>query len=163
MGVVRETTSLELLHYYESLVREKRKGYSNTNRHSKAFQNKKKIFKKLIDLLDDQDIPPKEFVLAQFKGKGYRPYPTQLLSDKAFQRYRAWKFAYDIACLHRIQEGYLKQLEGMGYSTEEALALDIFYYYFRVRKLKEVPKVWTMYAFREIEMIPGLKEFIDRR
>lgn len=163
MGIVRQTTSLELLHYYESLVREKRKGYSNTNRFSEAFQNKKRIFKKLIDSLEDQGIPPKEFVLAQFKGKGYRPYPTQLLSDKAFQRWRAWKFAYDIVSLHRIQEEYLRRLKVMGYSIEEALALDIFYYYFRMLKLKDVPKVWAMYAFREVEMIPGLKEFLEKR
>ncbi len=163
MGVVRETTSLELLHYYESLVREKRKGYSNTNRNSKAFQNKKKIFKRLIDRLDDQDISPKEFVLAQFKGKGYRPYPTQLLSDKAFQRWHVWKSTFDIITLHRTQEEYLKRLKGMGYSTEEALALDIFYYYFRMLKLKDVPKVWKMFAAREIEALPGLKKFLERR
>ncbi len=163
MSTIRKTTSLELIHFYEGLVQEKKKEFATAGRFGKAFQRKKKTFKKLIDELNDRDIPPKEFILAQFETKGYRPYPSQLLTDKAFQRWKSWRITYAAKELHEVQETYLKNLKNIGYSIEEALTLDIFLYYFRRLYLKEVPKVWNMHADREIERIPGLKEFLKRK
>lgn len=163
MAITRSITSLELIHYYESLVKEKRNEYATTNRFSKAFKQKKKIFKRLIDLLDDQNIPPKEFILIQFKMKGYRPYPAQLLSKEAFQRWKSWNNTRDIKGLHEIQEGYLKKLKSIGYTVEEALTLDIFFYYFRRIHLKEVSRACNMFADREVERMPGLKEFLEEK
>ncbi len=156
-------TSLELIHFYESLVREKRNEFAVAGRFSKAFQQKKKIFKKLIAILNNKKIPPKEFILIQFKLKGHRPYPTQLLSEKAFERWEDWKKQHDVKQMHRTQERYLQDLCRIGYTIEEALSLDVFYYYFRRLYLKDIPEAWHMYADREIERLSGLKEFLERR
>ncbi len=163
MSIVRRITSLELIHFYEGLVREKKKEFASAGRFGKAFQKKKEIFKKLIDTLGDRDIPPKEFILAQFETKGYRPYPSQLLTEKAFQRWEEWRRTYIAREIHRVQENYLERLKSIGYSVEEALALDMFYYYFRRLHLKRVPKAWHMYADVEIERTPGLKTFLKRK
>ncbi len=156
-------TSLELIHFYESLVREKRNEFAVAGRLGKAFQQKKKIFKKLIGILDNKKIPPKEFILIQFKLKGHRPYPAQLLSEKAFDRWEDWKKQCDVEQIHRTQEKYLKDLTRIGYTVEEALSLDVFYYYFRRLHLKDIPEEWHMYADREIERLSGLKEFLERK
>lgn len=163
MSIVRRITSLELIHFYEGLIREKKKEFASAGRFGKTFQKKKVLFKKLIDTLNDKDIPPKEFILAQFETKGYRPYPSQLLTDKAFQRWREWRSTYIAKELHRVQEAYLERLKSIGYTVEEALALDMFYYYFRRLYLKKVPRAWDMYADVEIERTPGLKTFLERK
>ncbi len=162
MPIIRRVTSLELIFFYEGLVREKKKEFASAGRFGKAFQKKKEIFKKLIDILSDKDIPPKEFILAQFETKGYRPYPSQLLTKKAFQRWREWRDTYIAKELHRVQESYLERLKAIGYSEEEALTLDMFCYYFRRLKLKKVSKAWDMYADREIEITPGLKRLLEK-
>jgi hypothetical protein len=147
---------------YENLVRIKTKQYVQSTRFTKNFQRNKAIFKKLIDLLDNKEIPPREFIYAQMNLKGHRLYPNQLLSQKSMERWDIWKHSRDIGESYQMQKEYFDGYKELGYTTEEALAFDVFDYYFRALYLKKIPRLWKLYVSQELETKTGLKEFLER-
>ena len=111
----------------------------------------------LNEKLKKKDISPDDFIRIQFSAKGYKPYPNQLLSKVAMQRYLDHISCITSEEINRTQESYLRELCEDGYTLEEALQFDIFYYYFRCSKLKDYPKNWLFLAQKEIEKTPELK------
>ncbi len=152
-------TTLELILLYEELVREYHMPFYKLNRMGKTFAKHKETFKKLKRILTNLDISPQEFMVAQFINKGNRPYPTQLTSKYALAIFRNYQDTNFAEALHKVQENYLKRLLSIGYTTQEALELDIFYYYFRCIKIKNSPVLWKSKASQEIKKIPGLKKY----
>ncbi len=150
----------ELINLYEHLVRDNYNPHYKLNRSGKVFLKHRKTFKKLKEILSNLDIPPREFLIYQFQCKGTRPYPNQLISQVAIDRWKSKKLQYHVEEIHHIQEKYLEDLMNSGFSLEDALKLDIFYYYFRCLKLENCPKKWELLAKREVEKFPELKKYV---
>jgi|GEM_PF-2093483 hypothetical protein len=152
--------ALDLLILYEEMVRKYHIPAYSIRRSGKSFINFKKIFKKLNKILNSLDIPPYEYMLSQFEERGNRPYPSQLISKEAINRFKNYSNLVDIEGLHKTQENYLNSFLENGYTLEEALGIDIFYYYFRCMKLKNYPKEWNTKVLQEVKRIPKLKNVI---
>lgn len=150
-------TSLDMMHLYEDLVR---KDYIKWYKISK---NSKRVFRQLKLKLEAKEIDPDDFIRVQFQCKGNRPFPNQLLSKFAFERYHTYNELRDAEGLHYQQEVYLDIFLGNGYTLEEALSIPIFYYYFRCMLIKDHPKEWDLKVEKEIRNIPSLKELIKER
>ncbi len=150
-------TSLEMMHLYEELVR---KDYIKWYKVSKKF---KRVFKKLLIKLEEEEIDAEDFIRVQFQCKGNRPFPNQLVSKFAFERYHIYNDLRDAQGLHYQQEVYLDIFLGNGYTLEEALGIPIFYYYFRCMMIEDHPKEWDLKVEIEIRNIPSLKELIKER
>jgi hypothetical protein len=149
--------TLDLINLYERLVREKHSRFYKISRRGDAYVKHRKTFSKLNEKLKKKDISPDDFIRIQFSAKGYKPYPNQLLSKVAMQRYLDHISCITSEEINRTQESYLRELCEDGYTLEEALQFDIFYYYFRCSKLKDYPKNWLFLAQKEIEKTPELK------
>ncbi len=145
------------MHLYEELVR---KDYLKFYRVSK---NSKRVFKRLKNKLELKEIDPEDFIRVQFQCKGNRPYPNQLVSKFAFERYHIYDDLRDAKALHHQQEVYLDIFIENGYTLEEALAIPIFFYYFRCMLIKDHPKEWDLLVEKEIRNIPSLEELIKER
>lgn len=154
-------TNLELMLIYERIVRENYNKFYKLNRFGKTFAKHKETFKKLNRILKDADIDHEDFIRVQFSNKGFKPFPNQLLGKDAMNRYLNHINTTNIKDIHYTQEQYLKDFMEVGYTIEEALALDVFYYYFRCMKLKNYPKSWNFKAKKEMDKLPGLKELIN--
>jgi hypothetical protein len=159
---IKMLKTLDLLILYEEMVRKYHIPQYKISRQSKNFINFKKTFKKLRTILINLDIPPYEYMISQFEERGNRPYPNQLISKQAINRFKNYSNSIDVKGIHEIQESYLKSFIENGYTVEEALGIDIFYYYFRCMKLKNHPKEWNTKVLQEIKRTPKLKNIVKR-
>lgn len=155
-------TTREILDFYVDLVRKKGQKWYKLTYKSKNIQKHKNSFKKLKEVLDYKEIPIKDYMQVQFMGKGYRPFPNQMIGDAAFKRWEEYKKVTKAKDQHYMQERYLKLYLDQGYSLEEALSFDQFFYYFRCLKLKDHPKIWKFYAKKELETMPELRDILKR-
>ncbi len=154
-------TALEMVHLYETLVRENFSKTYRIHRQSKYMQLHKNTFKRLKAVLDVDEIPIEDFMRVQFMNKGYRPYPNQMMGKDAMHRWEEHKRTENIVEMHKMQEKYLAQFVKQGYTVEEALSFDMFHYYFRCMTIKDHPKIWEFYAKKEIEKMPELTKIIN--
>lgn len=145
---------------YERLTREYFLPYYVLNRNSNNYNNHKKKFKELKRMLDTMNISSEEYIKVQFSTKGNRPFPNQLTSKAAIKRYNTHTRTQNIKELLNTQESYLKNFLNIGYTLEEALQFDMFFYFFRCIKLKNHPKKWKLKAKQEINDMPELKKII---
>jgi hypothetical protein len=151
-----------MIQLYEELVRKNYMHYYTLNSRSKNYPANRKAFVKLKALLETKEIDAEDFLRVQFQTKGQRPFPNQLYSKAAIDRYKRYEATRDARGLHQQQITYLKMFNGIGYTTEEALSFHCFYYYFRCLYIKDHPKEWKLKAKQEIDVIPELKDIIER-
>lgn len=120
-------------------------------------------FSKLKKILELEEIDADDFLRVQFQCKGTRPFPNQLLSKHAINRYIKYRDLQNVEGLHHQQEVYLETFMENGYTLEESLQIPIFYYYFRCMKVKDHPKEWKIKVDKEIQSIPELKNLIREK
>jgi hypothetical protein len=147
---------LEIMQLYQDLIRKEYVPFYKVSVKSKT------AFKKLKAKLDKKNIDIEDFVRVQFQCKGKRMFPNQLNSKYALERYVSYIELQNVEGLHNQQYIYLKRFMECGYSMEEALAIDVFYYYFRCMMIKEHPKEWKIKVDKEIQNIPYLKKIIKK-
>jgi hypothetical protein len=157
------TTLIEIIQLYEELVRKNYITHYTLNSRSKNYPANRKAFVKLKSILESKNIDAEDFLRVQFQTKGQRPFPNQLHSKAAIDRYITYDTTRDVEGLHIQQETYLKMFVGIGYTVEEALQFHCFYYYFRCMYIKDHPKEWKLKAKQEIDVIPELKKIIKER
>ena len=154
--------ALEMVGLYEDLRRKNGDAWFRVHRKGKTMQKHKDTFKRLKEVLDYKGIPIREFMVVQFKHKGYRPFPNQMVGDAAFKRWEEFKRLEDSKSEYYMQERYLAQYLKQDYTLEEALALPQFRYWFRCMMLDTYPTIWKFYANKELVTSPGLKDLIER-
>jgi hypothetical protein len=155
-------TTREILDFYVELVRKKgQKWYKLTHR-SRFIQQHRNSFKRLKEVLDHKEIPIKDYMQVQFMGKGNRPFPNQMLSEAAFKRWDEYKKITKARDQHYQQERYLKSYLNQGYTLEEALNFEQFFWYFRCLKWEHHPEIWKYYAKKELETMPELRDLLKR-
>jgi len=155
-------TVLEMLHFYEELVREHEPSskYFRYKIGSNNFNQAKNAFKRLKIMLNDHNIQPKDFIRSQFYFRGGKLYPNYLPTKTALNKYKRRGIKDIMKGYHQQQVEYLESLIEVGYSREEALSFDVFNYYFRYLNADYFPKKWFPKVKREIKIIPGLEQFL---
>jgi hypothetical protein len=155
-------TTREMLDFYVDLVRKKGQKWYKITHKSKHFQKHKESFMRLKEVLDHKEIPIKDYIQVQFMGKGYRPYPNQLMGEAAFKRWEEYKRTENSKAEYETQERYLKRYIEQDYTLEEALEMPQFTFWFRCMKVKKPKASWKFYSKKELDKSPGLRDLIKR-
>ncbi|KKK91754.1 hypothetical protein LCGC14_2709750, partial [marine sediment metagenome] len=140
-----------------------RKGFYGKWEHMvSAFTYGVKEWNKYFNLREYLIKVPKEKNQMYFKGNenGRKHILVNLLEKGLINKDYGLRTHNGGGRLKATQEEYLKNLLESGYTLEESLQFDIFYYYFRCMKLKNYPKKWNMLSKKEIYKLPGIKEII---
>jgi hypothetical protein len=122
----------------------------------------KATFIELKKVLDAKEIPIRDYMVVQFMNKGHRLYPNQMKGKAAMDRWEEHKRVENVREVFEQQERYLASYLKQGYTLEEALSFDVFFYWFRCIKMKGYPEIWKFYAKKELEKIPGLNKILKR-